>query len=433
MTATASTHANEGHADDAQANDARANDARSKDSHANDARANEGRAVEFAAAVRERLSDLPTDELDELLDGLHADLMDRLADGGDLGDAGAYADELRQAAGLPARDEATAKQRRRVREAIADRMSGFEARGRAFWEATPARRGIRDFVVALRPVWWVLRGFGMAWVVLAFLSGLLGFWWFDFYSANFISLPLMLFVLVFVVLSVQWGRGRWAGKRWLVWLRRAASVVAVIALIPASAIISDRLAPQYYDDPEPYYSSGLTYDDEQIGNIFAYDCTGQPLDGVQLFTRDGRPLTTLQDGTPPSFYDESSESEYRYVRNPLAALPNGWSGWNVFPLQQALGYDPGFPDDFAEEDADAQPAPPPFEQVPAISDDCLVTGAAADADASPGDTEETDAEQTEDGKDAERTDAGADPAAEQSDAGEARRADGAAGSDAKEQ
>ena len=47
---------------------------------------NDARATEFAEAVRSNLADLPAEDLDDLLDGLQADLTDRLADGGDLGD-----------------------------------------------------------------------------------------------------------------------------------------------------------------------------------------------------------------------------------------------------------------------------------------------------------------------------------------------------------
>ena len=59
---------------------------------------------EFAAKVREALSDLPPDELDELTDGLEADLAERAEESGlELGDPSAYAEELRAAAGYPPR------------------------------------------------------------------------------------------------------------------------------------------------------------------------------------------------------------------------------------------------------------------------------------------------------------------------------------------
>ena len=56
----------------------------------------------FVARVRERLSDLPAEELQDLTEGLEADLTDLVAErgGGTLGDPDEYAQELRSAAGL---------------------------------------------------------------------------------------------------------------------------------------------------------------------------------------------------------------------------------------------------------------------------------------------------------------------------------------------
>lgn len=149
-------------------------------------------------------------------------------------------------------------------------------------------------------------------------------------------------------------------------MRRAASTFAILALIPALGITWGLLAsgPETY--VETAYPSGLTSDNgTQIGNIFAYDCTGEPLDGVQLFTRDGEPITTLEHGNPPwSYLDDGSS--YEYVQNPLATLPNGWDGWNVFPLQQAE-FDP-----MTGELGAATTAEAPSDRVPAVSGDCPV-------------------------------------------------------------
>src|ERR1700709_2176140 len=59
---------------------------------------------DFARAVRAALADLPADEVDDLTDGLEADLAERAADeeSPDFGDPTDYANELRSAAGLPA-------------------------------------------------------------------------------------------------------------------------------------------------------------------------------------------------------------------------------------------------------------------------------------------------------------------------------------------
>lgn len=62
--------------------------------------------TEFARNVREQLADLPTDDVDDLTDGLEADMAEAFADSSnhELPDPVAYALELRTAAGLPPRE-----------------------------------------------------------------------------------------------------------------------------------------------------------------------------------------------------------------------------------------------------------------------------------------------------------------------------------------
>lgn len=326
------------------------------------------RATEFAAAVRERLSDLPPEELDELLDGLQADLTDRLADGGELGDPGSYADEMRQAAGLPPRSEGPGpKSRRGALQAARETWEAAGERFTAYWEAGSSRRAIRDFALALRPLWWVARGFLVAWVAAAVIGGSVRAW-------QLAGSPVFLMIaLACIVVSVQWGRGRWVPQRWLVWLRRAVSAGAIVALLPVTGFIWNDIASEPYYEAGPSYWPGLTSDDLQIGNIFAYDCNGEPLDGVQLFTRDGQPLTTLEGGEPPWFSDDQGVG-YQYRKNALVELPNGWSGWNVFPLRQAeQNMNTG-------EFGPVIAAEAPFQKVPELSDACPVPGGAQDAD-----------------------------------------------------
>ena len=217
----------------------------------------EERATLFAAAVRERLSDLPPDELDDLLDGLQADLAERLADGDELGEADAYAEELRQAAGLPVREEQAPKKRRTMSE-LAD-VAGAGLRG---WvEGSAFRRGVRDFLVSLRPVWWVARGVALPFGILGIVTFVTGAWWWFYPDRGLESFPFMVFTLGCVILSIQWGRGRWAPQRWLVWARRAASVIAAISLIPVLGIMWGRITTVQteYVDPGTSYMSGLSY------------------------------------------------------------------------------------------------------------------------------------------------------------------------------
>ena len=64
--------------------------------------------VEFAQGVRAALADLPAEEVDDLTEGLEADLAEAYAEDlqRELPDPAAYATELRAAAGLPLRAKA---------------------------------------------------------------------------------------------------------------------------------------------------------------------------------------------------------------------------------------------------------------------------------------------------------------------------------------
>ncbi len=327
----------------------------------------EERATEFAAAVREHLADLPAAELDELRDGLQADVAERLEDGGELGDTAAYAAELRQAAGLPERSETVstaAKPKRTIRESLRETGISIAKRTRTFWAATPARRAIVEFLVSLRPVWWVLRGMIVAWALLM-LAG------HPVVNGVPISPLALLLTGALVVVSVQWGRGRWALQGWLVVLRRIASVVAVVLVIPVVGVTVNAISSPVYVDSEPFVREGLFSNEDSITNIFAFDCTGAPLNGVQLFDQDGQPITTLQGdptvgGEPMWGFDEERQQNITYGRNGIA----GYSGmWNVYPLQEGranLDRDPA--------DAKMKDAKWPLEHTLPISPECAPSG-----------------------------------------------------------
>src|SRR3954468_23529740 len=130
--------------------------------------------AEFATAVRSALSDLAPDEIDELTDGLEADLTDRLSDtdAAELGDPLAYAEELRAAAGLPHRPmrrAGFAAELAELRHAPKIVATAF----REFGAEHPWLGRVRDFFVPLRPLWWVFR----AVVVTALIATALGRGW----------------------------------------------------------------------------------------------------------------------------------------------------------------------------------------------------------------------------------------------------------------
>jgi hypothetical protein len=231
----------------------------------------------FATAVRQRLRDLPAETVDELTEGLEADLAERLEDdGAELGDPAAYADELRSAAGLPRRSFTISVDDRRALDAI------------------------RSFLVAILPAWWVLRGVLVGTLLWLPFGPSAGAMW-------------VLLTLPLVVVSVQWGRGRWLPERKLNTVATIAAGAAGLT-IAAVALNTPTAAP-----PEPW-QFGLTYGNAPLENLYAYDCEGRPLDAVQLFDRWGEPVAV----------------DPYLIKSPVT--PNDAVGdeplWNVFPLDQ---------------------------------------------------------------------------------------------------
>ncbi|KAM9861996.1 hypothetical protein ACI1US_02101 [Leucobacter sp. BZR 635] len=330
--------------------------------NATDSLTNAQRAEGFAAAVRSHLSDLPADELDDLLDGLGADLTERLNDGDELGDAASYAEELRQAAGLPQRAPGNAP-----RVTFAERIEAVQHRAALWFDATPGRRGFRDFAVSVRPLWWVLRAVIGAWAaLLVFNHPLVNGFPISFWS--------LVFTLALIVLSVQWGRGKWLPRPWVGVLRTIANVAAVVLLLPfLFSSWANATSPSVDYIYEDYSAQGIVWNGEQVTNIFAYDCEGNPLDSVRLYDQRGNPLTTLgEDATePPESWDENDAFGIEHDFNPLA---KDAAAWNVFPLSEARA------NQTTGEIGKMEPATPPSGYFPPLSRDCAAV-ATTDTDA----------------------------------------------------
>jgi hypothetical protein len=307
---------------------------------------------DFATAVRAGLDDLPAEEVEDLTDGLEADLTEQAADAGtarELGDPLAYADELRAAAGLPARGK-----RRPKRMGLAENLRGLRADAARTIRSTAFGAGCLDLVLALRPVWWVFRGWALFQVVAVMFAPTRGNW-------NSISVMTWILLVPFVVVSVQWGRGRWLPWAWLPAFRTFVSIIAVIAL---PFLLATVLWTQTYSygqsSPEPYVPPGLSLNGVQIGNIFAYDADGQPLTDVQLFDQDGNPVIAADDPHATSSwvrFDQGGTVGTALVPSDRAT---GDRGWNVFPLSQVEFGDEG---QHAADPSTAIPATPPFAQV----------------------------------------------------------------------
>lgn len=298
----------------------------------------------FAAAVRGHLDDLPGEDAEDITVGLVADLTEKAADNDgaiDLDDPAGYAEELRGAAGLPPRSD------KKVRHPLGTRVRS--RLGALATDIHSSRFGawMLDLLIALRPVWWVLRAAAIYGVLLAITGQGYGSYWPR-------SLPGWGLLAALTLVSVQWGRGRWLPKNALRHMRTIVSIVAAVAL-PFVFVWMVSTQTEYID--EGYYPpSGLLLDGVQVGNIFVYDAEGKPLQDVQLFTGKGTPLNLHG----PDTGDYGWQDDRPEVTVPLHDF-RGQPIWNVYPLQE------GQLTDMGELDEDSVgPAPAPFGQATAI-------------------------------------------------------------------
>ncbi|HET6940368.1 MAG TPA: hypothetical protein VFI19_17250 [Nocardioides sp.] len=284
----------------------------------------------FLDHVRLGLADLDEEQREELLDGLEADLSEQLAEGGVLPDPTAYAAELRAAAGLPSG-------RRSLSHFAPVPLGSVLDRARERWTAwtmlNEATRQAWTFAQALRPAWWVLR----AWIAVTLVDQSLGPW-------EFVSLwptlgapvvgPLLL--LVAVVVSSLIGLGRlWPGSGQD---RSTAARVVLLGLnvlaVVAPLTFTGDGSQQYFYAPAARavpvripsnQPARLQHGRDVVRNIYAYDAAGQPLQGVQLFDQQGRPISVA----PQSSMGRGKD---RQVTCPWF---NGTTTlFNVFPLPQ---------------------------------------------------------------------------------------------------
>jgi hypothetical protein len=326
----------------------------------------------FVAEVRARLADLTEEQREDLLDGLEADLSDQLADGADLGDPASYAAELRAAAGLPEQPRRASRPIPALRAPRAEDVERLLDDARRQWfaalERHPAGSRAWEVVSALRPAWWVAR----AWVLATTIDVWAGPWE-RISVVPTLGVPLLgpAVLVAAVVVSTLVGLGRlWPGSgparpvlpRALVVAANVAAVCALFSVATGgSAYLSSNQVlrdTEYWAPPEPRMR-GLHLGEEPVRNVFAYDATGQPIEGVQLFAADGRPLTV-----EPAVAVHGPRRDDRTVG---CGWLNGTTRlFNVFPLAQRAQPDHlCSPDDPI--DVPITAAEPPFAQVPPVT------------------------------------------------------------------
>lgn len=291
----------------------------------------------YANAVRQHLARLDAETLDELTGGLEADLAealtDRLPDGGaaDLaavtsifGSPAAYAEELRSAAGveLPAAGGASS------RPGVGDVLRRAGADAVAAWSVLRQRhpwlRSTSDFLVSLRPAWWLLRG----WILFHLVTGLRN----PFFGSG---LDLLLLVS-FVVLSVLWGQQRIGQRRWWRRLGLAATAVTIVAALPILIGAYNRTTQSGWSDTSYQYG----FDDGQhaaaqaggvpgdLTNLFVYGPDGQPIENAQIVDQDGDPVILTNPWTSTSW---ASWETWDWYGDPVPSAALEDRALNVYP------------------------------------------------------------------------------------------------------
>jgi hypothetical protein len=382
----------------------------------------------YAAAVRAQLADLPADQVEDLTDGLEADLAEALEDtntaltrpggpGGpstddasvlDLtrrfGPAAEYAAELRAAAGLPAArtDAEAGRQRRsswdRLRAAVAVPVGALRAGAAAAVGPlleTPVGAWLVGLGGALRPVWWLVRGW-MWWVMAVNFGN-----WnaVTEYRAlgGFVPLNVLagLTLGVAALLSIGVGRGWGSGRRTTRAVTWLASAAAVVLLVPfagnaqhalRAAMAAPRTQVVYVESPlsrQQTPQDGVVVDGQYVSNLFVYDAQGNPLQDVQVVDDRGRAVRTTTDRGQADWALPGVDGTWAFAP---ATDVDGRERWNVYPLRGAPTQSWTSLDDGFREPADGtslRTPPAPFAKAPALvgaTDEQGATGTPGTAD-----------------------------------------------------
>lgn len=150
-----------------------------------------------------------------------------------------------------------------------------------------------EFVLSLRPAWWLLRAWVATYLLMLALGGPPAF-------------PVPRTAVGFAVLAATVIASVWLGRRAVHrplsgWARRGqtAGNAALAVLTPAVLVLasySESYLQFWYD--EPYYESyptGLYHQDGSvILNLYPYDQDGRLLEGVRIYDQDGRPVDSLE-------------------------------------------------------------------------------------------------------------------------------------------
>ncbi|GIF19292.1 hypothetical protein BJ973_006337 [Actinoplanes tereljensis] len=248
---------------------------------------------EYVGAVRQALAGLTDEMRDELLEDLPEHLAEVLAeDSGTLvdrlGTPEAYADELRSSAGLVGGFPDPPPPR--FPQLVETRDNLLRLLGQADVRVGPVigYPKASDFLILLRPAWWVLRGY-LAAMAIAFLL--------DTNRSGTGLLPrvgdnelVALFLLAggVIVSIVLGGRSRNFARGPRYALRAGTAFLIIFALAGFEGADSSARNIQYSDANYGTYYDNNPY--SHVNDVFVYDGTGKLVSGAHLYDQDGNPI-----------------------------------------------------------------------------------------------------------------------------------------------
>jgi hypothetical protein len=255
---------------------------------------------DYYQRVRDCLGDLEVTVRDDLLEDLPDHLAEVAAEGTGslierLGTPEDYAAELRTAAGLAGPSEVRigrswAERGRRLAELL-DRADVRLARPLGY-----AR--LSELLAALRPGWWVLRG----WLAAQLLCGTHdGDSWHGFVP-RLNNSPVLGFVMLIAVVAAS----IWLGRRspdWTVWPRRLVAAAGVLLAGWGVLVLTNAVGgtTSYDYSYAPTGDSGNYSPLNAVTDVYGYDSNGNPVPGLRLFDQAGNPIQlgspACQDGS----------------------------------------------------------------------------------------------------------------------------------------
>ena len=310
----------------------------------------------YVFAVRAALGDLPESLRDELLEDLPEHLAEVLADGvgsltDRLGSPEAYAAELRSTAGFVGGfpDPPRPNQLREARDqALRVLRVADERVGPLFGYAHAS-----EFLVQLRPAWWVLRGY-LAAMVLA--------WLLDDSGQPIGLLPriggseiIALLLLAAGVLSSIWlGRRRFHLAKWPRLSLYAGSVILVLVALGGFLSADSTSRGSFYSDVN--YDNGYNNPYSNVQDVFVYDEHGRLITNARILDQDGQPIS-LGNAYCTDEFGNSNETDAFTYPHCLSEAP-----FRLAPDEPSPSVGPGEPSAAAtptptKTDGDVRPEP----------------------------------------------------------------------------